>query len=259
VGRAKDTFRDYEAESAARARAFYAEHNARLTLAFTQEKEAEFLPPRRLRAGLWGVMERLETVVDESDPDTDLPQIVHAFQTAEALRKAGKPDWLVLVGLVHDMGKLLCLFGEPQWAVVGDTFPVGCAFSDAIVESAAFERNPDRADPLLSTASGIYEAGCGLGAVHFCWGHDEYIAGVLGPHLGEEAAYILRLHSFYAGHSHGAYGELFDERDRRWMPRVREFSTFDLYSKGARLPDIEGLRPRYEDLASAFLPDVLDW
>src|SRR2546422_6255074 len=39
----------------------------------------------------------------------------------------------VLTGLIHDLGKVLCLFGEPQWAVVGDTFPVGCAHSDTIV------------------------------------------------------------------------------------------------------------------------------
>jgi hypothetical protein len=38
-----------------------------------------------------------------------------------------------LTGLIHDLGKILAHpeFGsEPQWAVVGDTFPVGCAFSD---------------------------------------------------------------------------------------------------------------------------------
>src|SRR5689334_615114 len=32
----------------------------------------------------------------------------------------------VLAGFVHDMGKVLCLWDEPQYAVVGDTFPVGC-------------------------------------------------------------------------------------------------------------------------------------
>ncbi|HJP02458.1 MAG TPA: inositol oxygenase family protein [Planctomycetota bacterium] len=256
---ARRTFRDHEADQAAGVRAFYREHNARQTLEFSLAKQAEYLPPRRMRAGLWEVMERLEAVVDESDPDTDLPQTVHAFQTAEALRRADQPDWLILVGLVHDMGKLLCLFGEPQWAVVGDTFPVGCAFSDLIVESAAFAPNPDRTDPRLSTPLGLYEAGCGLAAVHFSWGHDEYIFGVLGRHLPEEAAYILRTHSFYAGHSHGAYTDLLDERDRRLLPGVREFSSFDLYSKAAASPDIATLRPYYEDLAAAYLPDEIDW
>ena len=35
-------------------------------------------------------------------------------------------DWFHLVGLIHDLGKVMAFFGEPQWAVVGDTFPVGC-------------------------------------------------------------------------------------------------------------------------------------
>lgn len=49
--------------------------------------------------------------MDESDPDTDLPNIVHAFQTAERARKEyPELDWLHLVGLIHDMGKVRCLY-----------------------------------------------------------------------------------------------------------------------------------------------------
>ena len=35
-------------------------------------------------------------------------------------------DWFQLVGLIHDLGKIMAFYDEPQWAVVGDTFPVGC-------------------------------------------------------------------------------------------------------------------------------------
>lgn len=38
--------------------------------------------------------------------------------------------------MVSDLGKVLVhpSFGElPQWAVVGDTFPVGCAYDESIV------------------------------------------------------------------------------------------------------------------------------
>jgi inositol oxygenase len=49
--------------------------------------------------------------------------------TAEDLRERfPEEDWLHLCGLLHDMGKVLSLpsFGSlPQWAVVGDTYPVG--------------------------------------------------------------------------------------------------------------------------------------
>ena len=62
-------------------------------------------------------------MVDDSDPDTDLTQIEHLLQTSEAMRRDGQPRWMVLVGFIHDLGKCLCLYGEPQWGVVGDTFP----------------------------------------------------------------------------------------------------------------------------------------
>ena len=53
-------------------------------------------------------LEMLNELVDESDPDIDLPNIIHAFQTAEQIR-AKHPDkeWFHLVGLIHDLGKVL--------------------------------------------------------------------------------------------------------------------------------------------------------
>lgn len=42
---------------------------------------------------------------------------------------------------------LLCVF---QWAVVGDTFPVGCKFQNSIVfRNSTFEGNPDVKNPTL--------------------------------------------------------------------------------------------------------------
>ncbi|QHO35076.1 Inositol oxygenase [Arachis hypogaea] len=83
---------------------------------------------------IWECCEMLNEVVDDSDPDLDEPQIQHLLQTAEAIRKDyPNEDWLHLTALIHDLGKILHLpqFGElPQWAVVGDTFPVGCAFDE---------------------------------------------------------------------------------------------------------------------------------
>lgn len=85
--------------------------------------------------GIWEAMELLNKLVDASDPDTDATQIEHLLQTAEAMRKDGKPEWMQVTGLVHDLGKLLYFFGsDGQWDVVGDTFVVGCAFpTDKIV------------------------------------------------------------------------------------------------------------------------------
>lgn len=52
-------------------------------------------------------LEKLNDLVDESDPDVDIPNIVHAFQTAERIRKDyPNDDWLQLTGLIHDAGKV---------------------------------------------------------------------------------------------------------------------------------------------------------
>lgn len=52
-------------------------------------------------------LERLNELVDESDPDVDIPNIVHAFQTAEKIREDHPDlDWFHLTGLIHDLGKV---------------------------------------------------------------------------------------------------------------------------------------------------------
>ena len=150
-------------------------------------KKRQYLPLRTKRMGVWEAMEFLNTLVDDSDPDTDLSQIEHLLQTAEAIRRDGHPAVVHPHRLIHDLGKILCLFGEPQWAVVGDTFPVGCAFSDKIVFPEFFADNPDSQRPEYQTACGIYAEGCGLDDVQLSWGHDEYLYHVVKDYLPDEA------------------------------------------------------------------------
>jgi inositol oxygenase len=258
-GRGRHAYRDYGAGARASVGALYRENHARQTLDFVLTRKAEYLPPRRRRMGVWEAIEFLDTLVDESDPDTGLSQLAHALQAGEALRAAGAPPWLVLTGFVHDLGKVLCLFGEPQWAVVGDTFPVGCAFSDRIVHAGLFAENPDRRHPVYGTRLGIYREGCGLDAVHLSWGHDEYLYHVLRSHLPAPALAIVRWHSFYALHREGDYEFLLAPGDRPLLEVVRRFSPYDLYSKTDEPPDWPRLRPFYEALVAEHLPPVLWW
>ena len=197
--------------------------------------------------------------MDDSDPDTDVSQIEHLMQTSEAIRKDGHPRWFVLTGFMHDLGKVLCLYNEPQWAVVGDTFPVGCAYSDQIVYHEYFAANPDSKVPDYQTLCGIYEPNCGLDRVHMSWGHDEYIYHVVKDYLPEEAHYMLRYHSFYPAHRHGAYKHLMSQRDDKMFEWVRKFNPYDLYSKGAARPNVAALKPYYEDLFAEFFPAQLAW
>ena len=82
------------------------------TVAFNIRMRANFRKQTRARMGVWRAMEMLDTLVDDSDPDTSLSQIEHLLQTAEAMRRDGKPEWMQVVGLVHDLGKLLFMFGS---------------------------------------------------------------------------------------------------------------------------------------------------
>ena len=251
-------FRSFEG-APERVVAFYRDNHREQTHAVARAKADRFAALNERRMSAWDALMELDEFVDESDPDTEMGQLDHALQTAEAARAAEEPEWLVFTALVHDLGKVLCLFGEPQWAVVGDTFPLGCAFSERVVFAEFFSENPDSSDERFTTPTGIYEPGCGLDAVTMSWGHDEYLARVLAGRLPEEALYVIRYHSFYAAHSHGAYEELFDERDRALMPWVRRFQAFDLYSKRPDAPKREELLPRYQELFARWLPDPLDW
>lgn len=252
-------FRDYVAGARRTVKELYRLNHIGQTLDFVRAKKAEYLPVRHRQMGVWDAMEFLNHLVDDSDPDLDLPQIEHAMQTAEALRRDGQPRWMILTGLIHDLGKVLCLFGEPQWAVVGDTFPVGCGFSDTIVYHELFGSNQDIGVAAYQTPCGIYAEGCGLDNVHMSWGHDEYLHHVVKDYLPAEALYVIRYHSFYPAHSEGAYTWLMDDHDRALMPWVRRFNPYDLYSKSVERPDVEALRPFYEALVREFLPPVLQW
>lgn len=254
-----DQFRDYRASARPQVKEFYRLHHRYQTVDFVRAKRAEFLPLARRRMSTWDALQFLNTLVDDSDPDTALPQIEHLLQTSEAIRRDGHPRWFVLAGLLHDLGKVLCLFGEPQWAVVGDTYPVGCAFSDKIVFAEFLADNPDSRAAEYQTPCGIYEPGCGLDNVLMSWGHDEYVYHVVKDFLPLEALYMLRYHSFYPAHREGAYEQLMNEQDRMLFRWVRKFNRYDLYTKSAERPDVEALRPYYEDLVAEFLPPVLSW
>jgi inositol oxygenase len=208
---------------------------------------------------IWDAMEYLNTLVDDSDPDIDLPQIEHLMLTAEAIRLDGHPRWFVLTGLIHDLGKILCLFGEPQWAVVGDTFPVGCGFSRKIVYPEFFADNTDSQRLEYRGRLGIYEEGCGLDKVCMSWGHDEYLYHVVKDYLPTEALYMIRYHSCYPVHREREYEYLMDDTDHAMFRRVREFNPYDLYTKHDTRPDLDQLRPWYEELIAEFFPPQLDW
>lgn len=257
--KAESDYRNYDSPARQTVRDFYRLNHRLQTLDFVLEKKRQFLSLDRREMSVMEAIEELDALVDDSDPDIELSQREHLLQTSEAIRADGHEDWFVLVGLIHDLGKVLCLFGEPQWAVVGDTFPVGCAFSERIVYSEFFDENPDWGDKRLNTLCGIYEPGCGLANVHLSWGHDEYLHHVVKDFLPPPALAMIRYHSFYAWHRESEYQHLLDDSDRELLPWVKKFNPYDLYSKTPVRPDWAKLREYYTHLVDAYLPGKLSW
>ncbi|MDB5348827.1 MAG: hypothetical protein JWN86_74 [Planctomycetota bacterium] len=252
-------FRDYRTNVRPGVIEFYRLNHKFQTLDFVLEKKREYLARTKRTMSIWQAMEFLNTLVDNSDPDTDLSQIEHLMQCAEAIRADGHPRWMILTGLIHDLGKILCLFDEPQWAVVGDTFPVGCRYSEKIVFPEFFVENPDSHVAEYQTQCGIYSEHCGLDQVQLSWGHDEYLYHVVKDYLPAESLAMIRYHSFYPAHREGEYRHLMTESDVAMLEWVRRFNPYDLYSKGHDRPDVGALTTFYQDLIAEFFPPMLSW
>ena len=263
----KATFRQYEA-ACDRVRNFYREQHREQTVAYNLAARSRFYSASRPRPEMtvWQAMEKLDTLVDESDPDTSLSQIEHLLQAAEAIRRDGKPRWMQVTGLIHDLGKLMLFFEDlgtrGQWDVVGDTFPVGCAFDERIIYPETFAANPDSKHPVYSTKNGIYAPGCGLDNVMLSWGHDEYLYHVVKDQstLPDEALAMIRYHSFYPWHREGAYQHLMCNKDWAMLKAVKAFNPYDLYSKSDDSPSVDDLKPYYMELINEFFPQkVVKW
>jgi len=247
-----------------RIRRTYIEMHTNQTVAFVQSRIDRWTRFNTLKMDIMSALDKLNDLVDESDPDVDIPNIVHGYQTAEKIRQEHPDeDWFHLTGLIHDLGKIMAFYGEPQWAVVGDTFPVGCLPGPNIVyRETTFDNYPDLKDERYNTKYGMYKPNCGLSNVMMSWGHDEYLYRVLKHNkttLPEEALYMIRFHSFYPWHSGGDYMYLCDEKDLKMMPWIHEFNKYDLYTKCPETPDIDALKPYYQSLVDKYIPGEVEW
>ncbi|CAJ1951047.1 unnamed protein product [Sphenostylis stenocarpa] len=261
-------YHDAESERHEGVENFYRKNHTYQTLDFVKKMREEYAKLNKVEMGIWECCELLNEVVDESDPDLDEPQIEHLLQTAEAIRRDyPDEDWLHLTGLIHDLGKVLNLpsfGGLPQWAVVGDTFPVGCRFDESVVHHKYFKDNPDYNNPLYNTKYGIYSEKGGLNNVMMSWGHDDYmylVAKGNNTTLPSAALFIIRYHSFYALHREGAYKHLMNDEDVENLKWLHIFNKYDLYSKSKIRIDVERVKPYYlsliekcRNLFSAVLP-----
>ena len=208
----------------------------------------------------------MDDFVDPSDPDLELPNSVHAYQTAERIRyKYPNNEELQVCGLIHDLGKILFALGEPAWAVVGDTYVVGCKFPESIVFYDTMRENPDFNNPLYNTDLGVYEKNCGLQNVKISFGHDEYLYMILKHNrdlhtFPEKYWNIIRFHSLYPWHSDGEYRHLMNDTDYDILKDVLDFNEFDLYSKeDTTTVFTDEIKKYYLALLKKYFPNQMRW
>lgn len=218
------------------------------------------------KATFWELFDYLKVFVDLSDPDINLTNHQHLFQTAEGLRKDGFPDWMQLVGLIHDLGKIIYRVGNDsdgtsmtkQWAIVGDTFILGCKIPDSIVFPNFNKMNKHYND----TKTGIYIEGCGFDNLKCSFGHDEYLYRLLKHNminLPEEAFYIIRYHSLYLWHKENEYHWFENEKDTRMKWWVSMFQKYDLYTKCNKKIDEVKARKYYNNIVNKYFPKYIYW
>jgi inositol oxygenase len=280
-------FRDYGMPGARTPLQLTVENHYRLmrthqTVAFVNKMHEEFCRFDHADLTVQEAFDILEEYVDSAEPDFEFPNAEHNFQTAEAARVDGAPDWLQLVALMHDVGKIQFKWGckehgqEPQgdgdqWSLGGDTWVVGCQIPDSVVFPEFNDLNPDMKSRKYNTKHGMYESKCGLYNLKMAWGHDEYGYQVLKnhteklkaanhPHLiPDEGLDIIRYHSCYPWHTEHEYSWATTHKDDNLKHAVLRFNKYDLYTKKGTRPDMKALWPYYQTLIDKYLPGKISF
>eukprot|EP00775_Hariotina_reticulata_P013073 gene13073-13200_t len=259
---------------------------ARQTLEFAKRQAQAFAELDKAELGVWEALELLNGMREyesalvagtqqgavahgaSGGPDEpltpDMPMKEHALQVAELCRLSfpDKP-WMALVGLLHGLGKLLAhprWKSQPQWAVAGESFPVGCRFAPQISHSEFLSANPDRRRRTYSTALGVYQEHCGLRNVYMSWGAPEYLYMLLvlnQTELPEEALFMIRYQRCAAiTRPGGAYRQLMSDADRALLPLLAAFQNLITYRRVQLPPEAlqgEQLLEYYDRLIETYL------
>lgn len=249
-------FRDYSKINE-QIRNNYKKNRINQTSDYVLRMKKEFVKRKKVKMHLWEIVDKLSKFIDISDPDINLPNSFHLFQAAEKARLDNKPDWFQLVCLLHDIGKIMYLWGKDkngmtikeQWGIVGDTFITGCVIPPKIIfpEFNKFNRENDFYLE-KKQYNGKYENNCGLNNCLVSWGHDEFLFMVLKNNkntIPQEGLYIIRYHSLYLWHDKNEYKMFENEIDTKMKPWVQQFNKYDLYTKNNNEFNINELKEYY--------------
>jgi len=170
------------------------------------------------------------------------------YRTAEEARRSGQPDWVQLVALLHDMGRVVAWLDarasaatttktEPtsyscsaedglDWTIASRSRIVGCAAPNQATFSEFRHLNSDESDARYSTLEGMYHPHIGLDHTWLNWTGPEYMYHMLqrnGCTIPEEGMSMLRYFSLGDWHEHDEYATLTNEDDEDVKYFVSDF------------------------------------
>jgi len=250
---------------------FYKEMHKNQTYRYVYNKLDDYKEPNKMKMKMSDVLEMMNEFIDPSDPDVNVSNSIHAYQTAERIRSCYPENnedniYYWICGLIHDLGKVLFKFGEKSWSIVGDTYVVGCKFPETIVYYDTMKENEDINNEIYNTELGIYDKKCGLDNLKLSYGHDEYLYTVLSCEKNRDKhkfpkklQKIIRYHSFYPWHTGDSYKIFMTESDKDLLESVRHFNNFDLYSKKDDINITDSTKKFYKELLEKYFPEELWW
>jgi len=180
--------------------AIEARHNAQ-TLEDVAALRRKYAAPLFGRVSPWSLVERLGQCIDPTDQRLfGASQQLHILQMIDAMEGEGTAtDEMLLVTLVHDLGKVLLL-------------------TDEAPENIVCMNRPVRAGA----------RGGGLDNCVFQWNHDEFAYSRLKDHLPDGLAWLVRYHSILPG----TCEQYMDARDREYCERyLKPFARYDHETK----------------------------
>ena len=245
----------------------YKEMHINQTLDYVKSKYEQYSKLNNKKMSMKTALQMMDNFIDPSDPDINESNSIHAYQTAEAIKKDYPEDKeLQVVGLIHDLGKVLFSFGEPNWSVVGDTYVVGAKFPQSIVYYDTLKENKANEFNKYNNNNerGIYEPKCGIDNLYITFGHDMYLYEVLRQNtnhkISKERMNVIKYHSFYPWHNKGSYQEFMVEKDYDTLEAVQKFNEYDLYSKANTTFKLtQEIKEYYDELLDEFFEGDLQW
>ena len=171
------------------------------------------------------------------------------FRAAEAVRIAGFPDWMQIVALVHELGRVVSCINVATTSIAEDNYDWTLSCRSRVVGCRAPGRasfrefrylNSDEVDERLKTPQGMYEMHCGLDNAMLMWTGPEYVYHMLMHNnvlLPKEALSMIRYFSLGDWHSHCEYDHLMKAEDEEIKIFVSDFDKVRRKSRGEESVD----------------------